>query len=261
MARALERGGSALTNVRVSLSIFEQKDTAVYEHAMALLPADFTRSAESYMLCQSAECVFSTVTIGGRAYTQSPLCLLCDPKTLLVYGTEEHVRKRVNTILNRLQTKNLPGYEAAMRLLPDIHRSARYCQSPGCCYSLKEPGARAYADRDGTYCLWCDAKALDEAQGTTQGLSNIFRGINAFKDYPDIQASAVAKLQFDFESYRVRRKRQRRELRSMAKEDKPAHEAADRRREQRSMATWDLVERFHETKWPNGIWWSARGLP
>ena len=29
MARALERGGSALTNVRVSLSIFEQKDSSL----------------------------------------------------------------------------------------------------------------------------------------------------------------------------------------------------------------------------------------
>ena len=101
MARALE-GGSTLKNVRLSLSMFEQKDTAVYERAMALLPVGFTRSAESYMLCQNAQCCFSTVTVGGRAYTESPVCLLCDPKTLLVYGTEEHVRKRVNTILNRL---------------------------------------------------------------------------------------------------------------------------------------------------------------
>ena len=40
MARALE-GGPALTNLRVSLSIFKKKNTAVHERALALLPTDF----------------------------------------------------------------------------------------------------------------------------------------------------------------------------------------------------------------------------
>ncbi len=58
------------------------------DFAMAPLPADFSRSAESYMLCQNIDCVFSTSTIGGRAHTESPLCFLCDPKTLLVYARQ-----------------------------------------------------------------------------------------------------------------------------------------------------------------------------
>ena len=120
-------------HVRMSLSIFEQKNNAVYERAMAQLPADFSRLAESYMLCQNAQCCFSTVTVGGRAYTESPVCLLCDPKTLLVYGTEERVRAQVNTILNRLQTKNLPGYEAATLLFKRSLRAAKLCQNPDCC--------------------------------------------------------------------------------------------------------------------------------
>jgi hypothetical protein len=40
MVRALE-GGPALTNLRVSLSIFKKKNTAVHERALALLPTDF----------------------------------------------------------------------------------------------------------------------------------------------------------------------------------------------------------------------------
>ena len=240
MARALE-GGESLMHVRMSLSIFEQKNNAVYERAMAQLPADFSRSAESYMLCQNIDCVFSTSTSGGRAYSERPLCFLCDPKTLLVYGTEEHVRKRVNTILNRLQTKNLPGYEAAAPLFKGSLRSARLCQNPDCCYSLTQPGQRARAS-NGIYCFWCDADAVWDAHATKNGLRRLFMGINAFRDYPEILSTAHSKLRFDLESYRERRKRQKRELRSKAKEDVEAHRAADRRRERRSMAKEDLVE-------------------
>ena len=241
MARALE-GGESLMHVRMSLSIFEQKNNAVYERAMAQLPADFSRSAESYMLCQNIDCVFSTSTSGGRAYSERPLCFLCDPKTLLVYGTEEHVRKRVNTILNRLQTKNLPGYEAAALLFKGSLRSARLCQNPDCCYSLTQPGQRARAS-NGIYCFWCDADAVWDAHATKNGLRRLFMGINAFRDYPEILSTAHSKLRFDLESYRERRSAQRRELWSMASQDKKALRAADHRREWRSMGEADVVER------------------
>ncbi len=137
MARALE-GGSALMNVRVSLSMFEQKDTAVYARALALLPVDFSMSAKR---CQNADCVFSSTTIAGRAYAhkENGPCLLCDANTPLLYETDESVRARVNQILNRLQKSNPPGYKAAMRLFPESLRAARYCQNPDCCYSLKQP--------------------------------------------------------------------------------------------------------------------------
>ena len=78
-------------------------------------------ASHEWMLCQNLDCVFSSTTIGGRACTHSAtrLCLLCDTKTPLVYNTDASVRARLNQALNLLEKQNPPGYEAAIRSLPD----------------------------------------------------------------------------------------------------------------------------------------------
>ena len=178
-------------------------------------------SAASWMLCQNLDCVFSSTTVGGRAYTHSAtrLCLLCDTKTPLVYNTDASVRARLNQALNLLEKQNPPGYAAAIRLFPDCQRSSRLCQNPECCYSLKQPGTRAFATRDGIYCFWCDAGALRDASGTSDGLRRVCMGISAFRNYPEILSAAHAKVPFDPQTYRERLKTRQRELRAMAKED------------------------------------------
>jgi len=178
-------------------------------------------SAASWHLCQNLDCVFSSTTIGGRAYTHSAtrMCMLCDAKTPLVYNTDAGVRARLNQALNLLETKNPPGYVAAIRLFPDCQRSSRLCQNPECCYSLKQPGTRAFATRDGIYCFWCDAGALRDASGTSNGLRRVCMGISAFENYPEILSAAHAKVPFDPQTYRERLKTRQRELRAMAKED------------------------------------------
>ena len=77
-------------------------------------------ASHEWMLCQNLDCVFSSTTVGGRAYTNSGgcLCLLCDPKTPLVYDTDAGVRARLNQALNLLEKQNPPGYAAAIRLFP-----------------------------------------------------------------------------------------------------------------------------------------------
>ena len=162
-------------------------------------------SAASWHLCQNLDCVFSSTTIGGRAYTNSGgcMCLLCDTKTPLVYNTDARVRNRVNKALNLLEKQNPPGYAAAIRLFPDCQRSSRLCQNPDCCYSLKRPGTRCRAPRDGIYCFWCDADALRDAVSTSNGLRRVCMGINAFKNYPEILSAAHAKLSFDPQPYRA----------------------------------------------------------
>ena len=178
-------------------------------------------SAASWMLCQNLDCVFSSTTVGGRAYTHSAtrLCLLCDTKTPLVYNTDASVRARLNQALNLLEKQNPPGYAAAMRLFPDCQRSSRLCQNPECCFSLKRPGTRAFATRDGIYCFWCDAGALRDASGTSDGLRRVCMGISAFRKYPEILSAAHAKVPFDVQFYRERVKTRQRELRAMRKED------------------------------------------
>ena len=178
-------------------------------------------ASHEWMLCQNLDCVFSSTTIGGRAYTHSAtrMCMLCDAKTPLVYNTDAGVRARLNQALNLLETKNPPGYVAAIRLFPDCQRSSRLCQNPECCYSLKQPGTRAFATRDGIYCFWCDAGALRDASGTSNGLRRVCMGISAFENYPEILSAAHAKVPFDPQTYRERLKTRQRELRAMAKED------------------------------------------
>ena len=64
MAEAMAAGGHALMHVRMTLSMFQEKDEAVYERALARLPETFTREAH---LCKSPKCVFSSKRPGYPA--------------------------------------------------------------------------------------------------------------------------------------------------------------------------------------------------
>ena len=101
MASAIAAGGDGLKNIRVSLSMFKEKDAAVYERALALLPEGFRLRAlpEATKLCQNAQCLFGAN--GGRAQTKRDdrLCLLCDPTTPTRYEADGRVRSDVNLSL------------------------------------------------------------------------------------------------------------------------------------------------------------------
>ena len=85
-------------NVQISLSIFEQKDTNVFERATAKVPADFVRSVRT---CCGSNCVFSLSSPGGtaRARTRSTLCSWCNPLIVRQREASLHGLKRITCAL------------------------------------------------------------------------------------------------------------------------------------------------------------------
>ena len=85
-------------NVQISLSIFEQKDTNVFERATAKVPADFVRSVRT---CCGSNCVFSLSSPGGtaRARTRSTLCSWCNPRIVRQREASLHGLKRITCAL------------------------------------------------------------------------------------------------------------------------------------------------------------------
>ena len=209
-----------LKNIRVSLSIFEEKSESVFQAAMQRLPADFNASE---MYCSMSSCVYNEQRPGEKARTPAgrAYCVWCDADAMNAALQTDAGRARIRQSLSMFEKRSLSVFEQAGQRLPeDFVRTSLLCTSKDCVFSLSSPGERARARANSHLCAWCDPHVVSSRETSgAGGLRKITNALNTFAKYPAVRIAAYAKLSVNCRTAPQSAADLKRERRAMLQED------------------------------------------